>query len=112
MDSLDGMEVTLEVEQRFGFTSEKVPTTLGELWALAEGLQEKTPPKPPPAGWFDPPTDDAPLTIPGETVAEAFLNQAFARPKMVDRRRRPGWRCHLRKARDRRVRDGRAIPHD
>ena len=54
MDSLDAMEVTLAVEQRFGFRSDKVPTTLGELWALAEGLQEKAPPKPPPAGWFDP----------------------------------------------------------
>ena len=50
LDSLDAMEITLAVEQRFGFNSEKVPTTLGELWALAEGLQEKAPPKPPPAG--------------------------------------------------------------
>ena len=83
MDSLDAMEVTYTVEQRFGFNSEMVPTTLGELWALAEGLQEKAPPKPPPAGWFDPPPDDRPLAIPGETVAEAFLNQAFARRKML-----------------------------
>jgi long-chain-fatty-acid--[acyl-carrier-protein] ligase len=83
MDSLDAMEVTLAVEQRFGFTGDVVPQTIGELWALAEGLQEKAPPKPPPRGWFDPPGDDAPLTVPGETVAEAFLNQALARPKMV-----------------------------
>lgn len=78
LDSLDAMEVTLAVEQRFGFTSETVPTTVGQLWALAEGLQEKAPPKPPPPGWFDPPWDDRPLTIQGETLAAAFLNPAIA----------------------------------
>lgn len=82
LDSLDAMELTLAVEQRFGFSSDKVPTTLGELWALAEGIQEKAPPKPPPRGWFEP-VDDEPLTIPGETVAAAFLNQALKRRKMV-----------------------------
>ncbi len=79
MDSLDAMEISLAVEQRFGFRSDEVPTTLGTLWALAEGLTQTAPPKPPPAGWHDAPNDDSPLTIPGETVAEAFLTQAFAR---------------------------------
>jgi long-chain-fatty-acid--[acyl-carrier-protein] ligase len=83
MDSLDAMELTLAVEQRFGFTSDQVPKTLGELWALAEGIQEKKPPKPPPAGWFDSPGEDAPLVIPGETVAAAFLNQAFQERQKV-----------------------------
>jgi len=83
LDSLEAMEVTLAVEQQFGFNSDSVPKAIGELWALAEGLQETAPPKPPPLGWFDLPTDDTPLSIPGETVAEAFLNQAFARPKMM-----------------------------
>ncbi len=83
IDSLDAMEITLGVEQRFGFNSESVPKTLGELWALAEGIQEKTPPKPPPTGWFDPTTDDTPLSIPGETFGAAFLNQAFAHRKML-----------------------------
>src|SRR5439155_8437031 len=32
MDSLDAMEVALAVEQRFGFSSDTVPTTLGGLW--------------------------------------------------------------------------------
>src|SRR5205814_9970895 len=73
------------VEQRFGFSSEAVPTSLGELWALAEGLQEKMPPKPAPAGWFAPVAGDARLTIPGETVAEAFLNQAVTQRKTVIR---------------------------
>jgi long-chain-fatty-acid--[acyl-carrier-protein] ligase len=60
-----------------------MPTAIGALWALAEGLQEKAAPKPPPAGWFDPTADHSPLSIPGETVAEAFLNQAFSRRQML-----------------------------
>jgi len=82
MDSLDAMEVTLAVEQRFGFRGDTVPTTIGGLWALAEGLVQNAPPKPPPAGWFDPP-DNAPLIIPGETVSAAFLTQAISRRKFV-----------------------------
>lgn len=83
IDSLDAMEMTVLVEQRYGFISETMPTTLGALWALAEGLQEKAPPRPPPAGWFDPVCDRSPLSITGETVAEAFLNQAFACKQML-----------------------------
>lgn len=83
MDSLDAMEVSLAVEQRFGFRSDEVPTTVGGLWAIAEGLAQNAPPKPPPTGWFDPPNDNLPLSIPGETVGEAFLTQAFARRKFV-----------------------------
>jgi long-chain-fatty-acid--[acyl-carrier-protein] ligase len=83
MDSIDAMDVALAVEQRFGFSGDSVPTSLGGLWAIAEGLAENAPPKPPPAGWFDPPTDNDPLTIPGETVSAAFLNQAVTRKKQV-----------------------------
>lgn len=83
VDSLDAMDVSLAVEQRFGFGSDSVPTTLGGLWAIAEGLQQNAPPKPPPAGWFDPPADQAPLAILGETVSAAFLNQAVARRAQV-----------------------------
>ena len=83
IDSLDAMEVALAVEQRFGFTGGVVPVSLGELWALAEGLNENSPPRPPPAGWLDPVIDNAPLSIDGETFAEAFLSQAFARPRSL-----------------------------
>ncbi|HEV3439396.1 MAG TPA: AMP-binding protein [Gemmata sp.] len=83
IDSLDAMELTVAVEQRFGFNSEAMATSLGALWALAEGLQEKAPPKPPPVGWFAPPGGDASLSIRGETVAEAFLNQAVAHRRML-----------------------------
>jgi long-chain-fatty-acid--[acyl-carrier-protein] ligase len=83
IDSLDAMEITSEVEQHFGFNSDLMPSTIGGLYALAEGLQESAPPKPPPSGWFDPVNDDSPLTILGETVVEAFLNQALAHRRMV-----------------------------
>jgi long-chain-fatty-acid--[acyl-carrier-protein] ligase len=83
IDSIEAMEVTLAVEQQFGFSSDVMPTTLGALWALAEGLQENAPPKPPPEGWLEPVGDTTPLQILGETVAEAFVRQAFARRKML-----------------------------
>jgi long-chain-fatty-acid--[acyl-carrier-protein] ligase len=80
LDSLDAMEVTLQVEQHFGFSADVVPTTVGGLWALAEGLLDTAPPKPPPAGWFDPPPTDAPLEVIGETIPAAVLHQAFRAP--------------------------------
>lgn len=83
MDSLDAMEVSLAVEQRFGFGSDEVPTTVGGLWAIAEGIAQTAPPKPPPAGWFDKAPDDSPLEILGETISTAFLTQAFARRKQL-----------------------------
>ncbi|HEY2909528.1 MAG TPA: AMP-binding protein [Gemmataceae bacterium] len=76
MDSLDAMEVSLQVEQRFGFSGESVPTTIGQLWALAEGIGEKAAPQPPPPGWFDPPSDLSPLVIDGVTIPAAILNRA------------------------------------
>ena len=63
MDSLDAMEVTLAVEQRFGFTSDDRADDARRAVGARGGLQEKAPPKPPPAGWFDPPADDSPLSI-------------------------------------------------
>ncbi|HEY1188926.1 MAG TPA: AMP-binding protein [Gemmata sp.] len=83
VDSLDAMDVALAVEQRFGFTSDAVPTTVGGLWALAEGLTQSAPPKPPPEGWFDPPAGDAKLEILGETLPAAFLNQAAKRSVQI-----------------------------
>ncbi|MBX9583541.1 MAG: AMP-binding protein [Gemmataceae bacterium] len=76
LDSLDAMEVALQVEQQFGFTADPVPTTVGQLWGLAEGLSEKAPPKPPPKGWFGKPSDPRPLSVDGATIPAAILNQA------------------------------------
>lgn len=38
LDSLDRMDLALEVEQRFGFTSDEAPATVGQLCGLAQGL--------------------------------------------------------------------------
>jgi long-chain-fatty-acid--[acyl-carrier-protein] ligase len=83
MDSLDRMELSLNVERRFGFTGDQVPTTLGQLYALASGLLPRQPPKPPPPAWFQKQTDESLLTILGETIPEAFVNRALANRKDV-----------------------------
>jgi long-chain-fatty-acid--[acyl-carrier-protein] ligase len=83
LDSLDRMELNLRVEQQYGFTSDQVPTTLGQLWALAQGLVEKVPPKPPPPGWFaSQPSDDL-LEILGETIPQSFVARAQVNPRDV-----------------------------
>jgi long-chain-fatty-acid--[acyl-carrier-protein] ligase len=80
LDSLDVMEVTLEVEQRFGFQGDVMPATVGQLWALAEGVVDKTPPKPPPPAWFAPSTGSHAIEVLGETVPAAILNRVLRNP--------------------------------
>ena len=58
------------------------------------------------------PVDDEPLTIPGETVAEAFLNQALGRKRMVIVADDLAGGMTYEKARHRRVGDGRAVPRN
>jgi long-chain-fatty-acid--[acyl-carrier-protein] ligase len=83
IDSLGRMEITLAVEQRFGFASAQAPNTLGELWLLAQGLAEEPPPRPAPPEWSRLPAGNEPPRIQGETVLEAFVNQALAHPEDV-----------------------------
>ncbi|CAN5339515.1 hypothetical protein BH10PLA2_BH10PLA2_05090 [soil metagenome] len=79
LDSLDRMEVTLAIEQRFGFHGDDVPSTIGQLWELAQGLIEHAPPKPPPQQWFQPvKVPGQPLKIIGNTVAEALITRVLA----------------------------------
>lgn len=78
LDSLDRMEVTLAVEHQFGFSGDQVPLTIGELWALAQGLVEREPPKPPSPAWFAPLSDQGLLQVMGDTIPEAFVNRALA----------------------------------
>jgi long-chain-fatty-acid--[acyl-carrier-protein] ligase len=73
LDSLDRMEMSMRVEQRFGFRGDTVPATLGEMWALAQGLAKRAPAKPAPPAWFRPPADGGPLEVLGPTIPEAFV---------------------------------------
>ncbi len=82
LDSLDRMELSLAIEQRFGFHSDRVPTVLGDFWALGAGLVENTPPKPPAPMWFEQPAE-ASLEILGDTIPQAIVRRALANRKQV-----------------------------
>jgi acyl-CoA synthetase (AMP-forming)/AMP-acid ligase II/acyl carrier protein len=83
LDSLDGMELQLTVEQHFGFTGDQVPANLGQFWALAQGLIERAAEKPAPQEWFRPASDQDALKVHGETIAEAFVARVVAHPRDV-----------------------------
>jgi long-chain-fatty-acid--[acyl-carrier-protein] ligase len=82
LDSLDRMEVTLTVEQRFGFSTDQSPFTIGELLLLAQGLAKKATAPRVPRAWFRTPASAKP-EITGDTIASAFLAQALAHPSAV-----------------------------
>jgi acyl-CoA synthetase (AMP-forming)/AMP-acid ligase II/1-acyl-sn-glycerol-3-phosphate acyltransferase/acyl carrier protein len=81
IDSLDGMELSLHVEQRFGFRGDQVPEKLGQLWAIASGTASQVAEKRVPKEWFDPPSDIDPITLLGDTIPEAFVNRCLKHPK-------------------------------
>jgi long-chain-fatty-acid--[acyl-carrier-protein] ligase len=83
LDSLDRMELALRVEQRFGFSSDQTPATVGQLWALAEGLIEKGTPRPAPPAWFQPSVGDLAMEIRGATLPEAFVARALSNPRDI-----------------------------
>jgi len=85
LDSLDRMDTALRIEDRFGFRSDRVAETLGELWALAEGLLPASSgePAPVPEAWNRPPSDSGPAKILAETLAEAFVRRALTHPDDV-----------------------------
>lgn len=84
-DSLQLMEITLAVEQRFSVTSETSPETIGQLARLAQGLADDGPPKPlkPSAHWFDERPVNKPLEVLGKTIPEAFIARALLSPRNV-----------------------------
>ncbi len=112
VDSLDAMDLSLAVEQRFGFGSDTVPTTLGGLWAIAEGLQQNAPPKPPPAGWFDPTHGQRAARNPRRDGERRVPEPSGQAAEAGDRGRRPRGRRHLREVHRRHVGDVRAVPRD
>lgn len=85
LDSLDRMDIALAIEQRFGFRSDRVAVTLGELWALAGGLMTGTADAPTraAAGWEKKPTGDDPPALLGDTMAEALVRRALKHPDDV-----------------------------
>ncbi len=80
LDSLDAMEVSLDVERRFGFSGQAMPLSVGQLWALAEGLADTGPPKPPPPAWFQPHTGQATIEPLGQTIPAAILQRVRQNP--------------------------------
>jgi long-chain-fatty-acid--[acyl-carrier-protein] ligase len=72
------MDLNLQVERRFGFSSDQVPANVGQIWALAQGLVDKGESKPAPPQWFRPLSETGVASIKGDTFAEAFVNRALA----------------------------------
>lgn len=87
IDSLDLAELTLLVEERFGFHSESVPQTLGALWALAHGLGPKPVPKPAPSTWGSKPGKSQIASMMGNSIPEALVLSCLKhgnRPALAD----------------------------
>jgi acyl-CoA synthetase (AMP-forming)/AMP-acid ligase II/1-acyl-sn-glycerol-3-phosphate acyltransferase/acyl carrier protein len=83
LDSLDRMDLAQTIEQRFGFRSDQIATTVGELGALAQGLIEATQGEPikVPEIWNAPRANpEAPFSVAAPTILEAFVRQALAHP--------------------------------
>ncbi|MHC2070714.1 AMP-binding protein [Bremerella sp. T1] len=79
LDSLERMDLALELERHFGFRSDHVPASIGELCLLAAGkasVDEK--PLEVPENWDDTRKADSdhPEVL-AETVAEAFVRRAL-----------------------------------
>ena len=83
LDSLDRMDLAQTIEGRFGFRSDQVATTIGEMWALAQGLVQanKGAAIQVPEKWSAPRTDaDKDFSTLAPTILEAFVRQAIAHP--------------------------------
>jgi long-chain-fatty-acid--[acyl-carrier-protein] ligase len=77
------MDIAQAVEGRFGFSSDHVATTIGEMWALAQGLIAANTGAPVKVSdkWSAPRTDaDKDFTVLAPTILEAFVRQAIAHP--------------------------------
>ena len=77
LDSLESMDVTMAIEQRFNVSCQRVPLLVGDLWALAEGLAESAPPVPAPPQWFTPAAVKDRMRILGPTIPAAFVERAI-----------------------------------
>ncbi len=82
LDSLDGMDITLSVEQQYGFRGDTVPQSVGQLWALASGGASTGKPKPAPKEWFRPSANaNDKIEVLADTVPAAFVARCQKHPK-------------------------------
>jgi acyl-CoA synthetase (AMP-forming)/AMP-acid ligase II/1-acyl-sn-glycerol-3-phosphate acyltransferase/acyl carrier protein len=77
LDSLDRMELSLQVERQFGFSGDEACETVGQLLTLAEGRARRQQPKPPPPHWTRTPSRHGPLQLRGDTIPAAFVELAL-----------------------------------
>lgn len=84
LDSLERMDLALEIERQFGFRSDEVADTLGGLWALADGRAKASgKSKQAPEAWnVEQPVSHVPLVL-ADTIAEAFARRAIATPNNI-----------------------------
>jgi acyl-CoA synthetase (AMP-forming)/AMP-acid ligase II/1-acyl-sn-glycerol-3-phosphate acyltransferase/acyl carrier protein len=84
LDSLDRMDIALEIEDRFGFRSDHVAETIGQMWALATGQADRseTDLAPVPEAWHRPPST-MDVGVLAETIAEAFVRRFLLHPDDV-----------------------------
>src|SRR5208283_2482545 len=77
LDSLDRMQLSQEIEQRFGFSSDLVTETMGDLYRLAAGQAVAASTRPAKAGalWTGRRRTAEPAQVLGETIAEAFVRR-------------------------------------
>ncbi|WP_145086307.1 AMP-binding protein [Aureliella helgolandensis] len=78
LDSLDRMDLALKIEHQFGFRSNAVSGTLGELWALADGqLAQAEESLEAPEAWRSAVLAPHTPTILADTIGEAFVRRAL-----------------------------------
>ena len=83
LDSLDRMELSLQVEERFGFRGEEVPETVGDLWELAEGRGVSMTEITAPPTWFRDGERQGPARLAGNTILEALVLRAVEHSRDV-----------------------------
>jgi long-chain-fatty-acid--[acyl-carrier-protein] ligase len=83
LDSLDRMDLAQSIEMRFGFTGNQIAASVGELWALAQGLVEPAQEAEVevPKIWNMPRANaEAPYSLHAPTILDAFVRQGLAHP--------------------------------
>lgn len=83
LDSLERMALSLEIEQRFGFQSNEVGTTLGDLWLVAAGLAASAEEVVAPKEWLNRKEASPPFEVLADTLGEAFVRRALLDPQNV-----------------------------